>query len=347
MYGWIRRIEQYRGGLGDPVSVLRVAIDGVDEAPLTRWGAHDATRLGAATVKARHRLGELGVDRDDALVALLDLQPRQRLQAFTMGTAADRPADWQPVEPGDADGEALLAATKAGRLWLNLLRVDQTDAELAHLQARLFAEIVAAGGDVEPGSPRSTLLVSSPGAQVYFHVDAGPNVLWHLRGEKRVFVYPARNERLVPTSLLQDIFAGVRTENLPYDTAFDVLAESVDLVPGDVIAWAQNSPHRVQNVSGLNVSLSCEFASRASRRREYTVLANRFLARDVHLPVRSGRELGPIASSKRLVYRAARWLHIERTSAHYDYVTDLVVDPNSPDGIRRLEAPVRAQFSVT
>jgi hypothetical protein len=315
--------------------------------PLTTWAPTDLDRLASATVCASHRLHRLPMFSDEALSDALDRHPRSDLQVFTMGADPARPEDWTPVEPGEASGADLLEAVRRGRLWLNVLRIDRSDPTFSDLQDRLFEEIGLHRADLEPGSPRSTLLVSSPAAQVYFHVDAGPNILWHVRGTKRVWVFPAHVETLVPRELLEDIFAGVRTENLPYRPAFDAAAEIHDLEPGAVIAWAQNSPHRVENTSAVNVSLSCEFATAGSRRREYTVLANRFLERRLHTPQLSEREFGLAAAAKRFTYRAVRKLRIERTRPHYEYVTDLRIDPTTPDGVSRVATPTLTSFSVT
>jgi Cupin-like domain len=142
------------------------------------------------------------------------------------------------------------------------------------------------------GSERSTLLVSSPQAIVYYHVDAGPNLLWHIRGRKRLWVYPANNRVFVPRELMEDISASVRTENLPYTPEFDQAALVYDLEPGQVVAWPQNSPHRIQNLDTVNVSLNTEFATKQTDRRVLVNIANRFFSRRCHLRAESTTETG-------------------------------------------------------
>jgi hypothetical protein len=58
---------------------------------------------------------------------LLDSYPRERLQAFTMGTDRCRRDDWHYVDASAASGKEIFAAVLRGRLWLNLLRVDLVD----------------------------------------------------------------------------------------------------------------------------------------------------------------------------------------------------------------------------
>lgn len=314
--------------------------------PLTAWAPGQAEALGAQLVLAEHHLGSLPLFRDEALAQLLDRHPRQELQAFTMGRDPVRTDKWSPVDIADASGADLLAVVQRGRLWLNILRVDRSHPEFADLQTRLFDEIAARNRGLEPGTPRSTLLVSSPSAQVYFHVDAGPNALWHVRGQKRVFVYPALDNNLVDRATLEDIYAAAHEEMVPYRREFDGRARVVDLAAGQMISWPQNSPHRVANLDGVNVSLSCEFATAASRRREYLWGGNRFLSRSLRLPCRSTRETGSAAAVKRLVYRAASKARLVRSRPQHVYETRVRVDPDSPEGLVTLGEPVRTAFSL-
>jgi Cupin-like domain len=313
--------------------------------PLTSWTVSQAASLTSNVVRTSHRLGELDLFTDDELAGVLDRHPRKKLQAFTMGTDLVRD-EWIPVEVGSATGLDMLAAVRTGRLWLNVLDVDRAHDSFSQLQARLFDELAATGFDVLPGTPHSALLISSPDAMVSYHADAGPNVLWHIRGDKRIWIYPAGNERFVEPALLEDIFVGVRTENLPYDPEFDAAALTFDLHAGDLISWPQNSPHRVQNLGSVNVSLSSEFDTANSRRRHLVYAANRFYSRKVHLPMRSTRETGAAAATKRFTYRAFRKMGFDRTRPSYVQMTQLRIDPGSPGGVTALAEPVRAAFSA-
>jgi cupin-like protein len=316
-----------------------------DGRPLTRWTTSQAAALTSSIVRTTHRLGELDLFGDDALARVVDAHPRRDLQIFTMGTDPSHD-DWEAVDAGSASGNEMLAAVRAGRLWLNVLHVDRADAGFARLQDELFDELSAAGLDVLPGTPHSTLLVSSPDAMVYFHADAGPNILWHVRGKKRVWVYPPRNTSFVDRKLLEDIFVGVRTEFLPYRPEFDDAALTFDLQPGDALSWPQNSPHRVQNLGVVNVSLTCEFDTPDSRRRHLVYAANRFFSRTMHLPVRSTQVTGATAAIKRAAYRTCRKVGLEHDHAPHKHVTTLRVDGTASDGVIPLARPTPASFSV-
>lgn len=293
-----------------------------------------------------HELAELDLFQDASLARVLDAHPRPDLQAFTMGTDPASPGDWTPVEVGDASGADLLRAVATGRLWLNVLHVNRAHTEFADVQNGLFSGLTELRPDLITESLHSTLLVSSPGALVYYHADAGPSALWHVRGNKRIWIYPAQQDYFVDRPILEDIFASVREENLPYRREFDDAAISFDLHPGQVLAWPQNAPHRVENGDTVNVSLTTEFDTDRSRRRTLVYCANRFFSRRLHLPCRSTRETGASSAAKRFAYRVARKARLERTRPSYTYLTRLQIDPAAPDGVAPLGETVRTAFSV-
>jgi hypothetical protein len=314
--------------------------------PLTNWTASQAASLTSSVVRTSHRLAELDLLSDDSLAEVLDRLPRERLQVFTMGTDPSRPADWTPVETGDASGGEIMAAVRAGRLFVNARLIDRDDRGFGILRDRLFDEIARFRPDLVPGSPSLTLLITSPRAVVYYHLDSGPNMLWHVRGSKRVFVYPATNDFFVDRADLEDVFAGVREEFLPYQPDFDDAALTFDLEPGEVISWPQNAPHRITNRDSVNVSLSGEFDTRNTLRRHLVYTANRFFSRKLHLPTYSTRETGLASATKRLAYRVCRKAGFDSTKLTHEYLTRLELDPRSPGEFVTLPEPVRATFSV-
>ena len=171
-------------------------------------------------------------------------------------------------------------------------------------------------------------------------------MLWHLRGRKRVWIYPAMDTRFAPQSFLEDIYAGEIDENLPYDPAFDEEAEAFLLAPGDVASWPHNAPHRIVNLD-LNVSLATSYYTPNVYRRQYVQLANRFVLRGLGMRSRSMAEDGVLPSLKRLAFRAANRVRpFPRRDRSAGYVTDLQIDPDAPQGLRRLGTPRPASFST-
>src|SRR5205085_4416472 len=113
----------------------------VATASLVQWsgGKFDASNSHAQG--GRHRLQDLDLFSDEALIDLLDRYPRNRLQAWTMGTDPLHREDWKAVDTAGLSGKDLLAAVKSGRLWYNILRVDQFDQRYRQLVDRLYAQM--------------------------------------------------------------------------------------------------------------------------------------------------------------------------------------------------------------
>ena len=253
-----------------------------------------------------HRLPIDELATDEAVADLLDRIPGEQIETFTMGTDRERKEDWRFGTHDNLPGKDLLAAVAKGRLWLNLVRLEEVDGDIARLAETAVAEVGERLLGAVPLRVTTTLIVSSPSAQVYYHADGQPNLLWHLRGRKHVWVYPALDERLAPQAIMEQVFIAEKDEELPYEPAFDDLALSFELAPGQVIAWPQNSPHRVVNVEGVNVSLNTEYVTRATLRRERVWAANRYFRTKMRLPMRSVREDGAAAASKAFLFRVSR-----------------------------------------
>lgn len=293
--------------------------------------------FGRRPVVGQHRLCEREIFSDSALIDLLDRFPREHLYARSMGYDPMRVEENLLALHDGVSGAELLQAVRNGRLWLNLTRVDRADADCRRVILDLYEELRAQVPGFAPDPSQGTLLISSPQALVYYHADGPASVLWHLRGRKRVWVYPALDPRYMQRELLEDIFAGVRHEYLPYETALDAGAEVFDLEPGQWIAWPQNAPHRVTNLDSVNVSLSTEHFTRASRRRFQVYIANRFFRTRLGWHDQSAREDGARALAKTVVQRIARKLGLDPVQIK-QHVAALRVVAEAPGGVVALPA---------
>jgi hypothetical protein len=300
--------------------------------------AADRARFGRAPVVGQHGLAGHELFTDAALIELLDRFPRERLFALNMGSDPARVEENRLARHDGVSGAELLRAVRNGRLWLNVTRVDRADPAYRRLIDGLYSELSAQLPDFSPDASQGTLLISSPRALVYYHADGPASVLWHIRGRKRVWVYPALDERYMKRELLEDIIAGVRHEYLPYEPAYDEAAQVYDLDPGQWLAWAQNAPHRVTNLDSVNVSLSTEYFTPASRRRSRLYVANRFFRTRLGSRRLSAREDGAGALAKAVTQRIARRLGLDpvRFKRH---TAVLRVAPDAPDGVLALESP--------
>jgi len=327
------------------VTYLSRQAGGQDREP-TSWSKEQAAAFGLRPLVAKHQLHHLDLFSDAALIDLLENYPRDRLQAFTMGTDPLSWKDWQSVDTAGATGKQLFAAVARGRLWFNILQVHLVDHRYRDLIEALFAELSERCSHFHPFRKTGTLLISSPTAQVYYHADAQPNLLWHLRGSKRIWVYPAADQELIKQEFMEDIFANFADEEVPYELEFDKKASTFDLLPGDVIWWPQNAPHRVMNLAEINVSLSTPYETEESDRRKLIYCANRLFRRTYHIPLRSIKEVGISSRLKRLAYRIWRRAGLVETPPRRAYVTNLRIDPEVPNGISSLtNGPVLTEFS--
>lgn len=299
--------------------------------------ASKSADFGRRPLLASHNLHQHELFSDDALIDLLDRFPRQHLYALTMGNDPTHTEGNRLALHDGVSGADLLRAVKNGRLWLNITRVDRADARYRKLIDELYAQLAAQAPGFSPVASQGTLLISSPHVLVYYHADGPASVLWHIRGRKRVWVYPALDERYMQRELLEDIFAGVRHEYLPYENSYDQAAVVYDLEPGQWATWPQNAPHRVTNLDSVNVSLSTEHFTRQSRWRARVYTANRFFRTRLGLHNLSTREQGPAALMKTVVHRLACKAGLDPLQIKR-HVPSLRVDPDAPGGVVSLDS---------
>lgn len=258
---------------------------------------------GGGTRRFGHELHERAMFSDDALARLLDAYPRSNLGVFTMGDGSMARHTWRAGAAEGLSGAQLLEAVKTSRLWLNLRAVDRFVPEYKALSDELFADLDARLGE-ESRTRDLGLLISSPGAQVFYHLDAPLVSLWQLRGRKRMWVYPVEAP-YVTANDIERIVLREQAEELPFDDRWDAGAEVVDLGPGEMATWPHNAPHRVENGAMLNVSLSVEFMTATAYRRVNQIYANGLLRRKLGLRPGMSRDGGPASYAKRALTKAA------------------------------------------
>lgn len=103
-----------------------------------------------------------------------------------------RQRDHHPVGTEGASGADVLEAVKRGKVWVDMQRIDPTQPRSDELGKQLEFEL-----KIE-GAPRSScldqsgalLFVSWPAAMVSLHADYQSNILWHLRGNETIWIYP-------------------------------------------------------------------------------------------------------------------------------------------------------------
>lgn len=265
-------------------------------------GAADETELFCA----EHTLQTLPLFSDSALEALLDAYPRERLGIWTFGAYGE--GEDRPVR-GTANGltgAEIMQAVRGGRIWLNLRATNDLIRDYAGVADDIFDSLQARMGHRAIKRDMS-VLISSPGIHVHYHLDIPLVALLQIRGTKALHLYPA-TDRFAPTERLEAIALGEGDESLFFDPSFEEAAQKVELSPGTGLSWPQNAPHRVQNGDMVNVSLSCEFMTWPALFRANALYANARLRRSIGArPGRPG-EPGVATFGKVVLARAMKRL---------------------------------------
>ena len=295
----------------------------------------DPKSFGQKTQTAHHNLAETGLFTDEALIHLLDSFPPANLYVHAM-LGPPSQMQWFTLDHRGRSGKELLTAAKNGKIWINVTGIQTIDSRYRILMSDLYRRLELSVPGLKILSTKATILISSPQAEVYYHADAPANLLWHIRGQKRLFVYPALDTRFASQDDLEKIFTRESHEGLPYSDSFDASATIVDLQPGEFVSWPHSSPHRVVNIANLNVSLSSEHYTAEILRREHIYCANRYFRGLFGKGFRSTNERGIWPAIKANSYRLIRKIGIHR----YPYKTHKYlgrVDLTSPSGWSRLD----------
>lgn len=305
---------------------------------LKKWTDEQIEQMRGAIFVAEHRLAELSLFTDEELIRMLDKHPRKDLGVNTMGSDPVRRSEWQEGDAGDLDGKTLLDITKRGRLWLNVRRVMDHHPEFLSIVNTLYDELETLCGE-GMFNRSANLLISSPTAMVYYHLDCPANMLWHVRGEKQVWAYPLESGIVSPETI-EAVLTGEASEELVFKPEYDIKAEVVNLKPGQMITWPQHTPHRVVNSSGLNVSLSTEHLTQRALRKNNVFLANRHFRRMFGRGFTSTRIEGPAAALKEAAIRICRRLPVvgPKPPQGFKYPITFQVNPRVPTGVRPLDA---------
>ncbi len=310
------------------------------------WSPSEYSNFGREVQLLKHQYHQSSLFSEEAILDLLDNYPKTWLQCYTMGTNPENHNEWTPVHIDHLSGAEILEALNKSRIWINAIHLDKYNNEYAELIREMYAKISINCPHIHDlKNAFNALLISSPGIQVYYHLDTDPNMLWHIKGKKKFWVYPARDDRFTPQNYLEEIIAHERHENMPYERWYDDHAFSVTLNAGDAVSWPQHSPHRVENIS-VNVSLTSSYESQESRRLVGVHGANHYFLKKFGLKNRPTDTKGLIPATKAFSYYACNKLNLlkrgQRTST---YISSIKVDPSSPNGLIDIQEPSRTAFS--
>jgi hypothetical protein len=275
------------------------------------WPDDTSARFAKETMVVRHNLHERSMFGDEGLASLLDRYPRDKLGVFTMGADPVDWRSWQSGRAGDLSGAELLAGVHAGRIWLNLRAANHYLEDYASLSDEIFNNKEAHIKGLKTLKHDLGVLISSPNAQVFYHLDSALVSLWQIRGTKQVRVY----EPKAPFARAEQIEAVIlreTPEQIPFDPTWDEAAMSVKLEPGMMVTWPQNAPHRIVNGPMVNVSLSLEFMTPQALLRANVIYANGVLRRRFGMDPAIQKGLDPRALTKFGLARAFKALNLQK-----------------------------------
>jgi hypothetical protein len=271
----------------------------MNSALVQPWSPEQKARFGKQPVTFRHSLVETGLFSDEVLASALDRCPPELYDINLFDFDADGQHVMRTGTRGAMGGAAVLEGLKQGRLWMQMRRATHTTPEWGAAIDQAYAEIAEqVGGGFKPMGVTGQLLLSAPGAGVPMHADAPFVVLFHLRGRKRIWIYPA-DEAHMPRRSMEQIVLRQQTEDLPYDREMDAKAVVFDLEPGMAVTWPLHAPHRVENLDTACLSLTTEFQTWGSRILNGAIYTNGVMRR-------TGLPVAPIDKTP-LAARAGLW----------------------------------------
>jgi len=298
------------------------------------WTDEARRKFRKQPVVIRHSYHEHHAFSDMALAALIERHPRDLIDFCTMGDDATDHDSWRAGDPGALSGLELIEAVRRGKLWINLRHAMDRDPEYRPIYEAMLADMKKADPSFRPLVAEAGILISSPTAQVFLHSDVSETMLWHMRGVKRFRTYPPRLPYL-NTDDVEGVLHKDKTEDVDFDPAWDADAFTVDLHPGMAANWPLHGPHRIENQSGVNVSVPFEISTPQSRLQNSILFANGVLRRSLGYTPRSTSTEGLGALGKRLLTAMVK-LKIkllgerERPMPKSERTFD--IDPTAPDG---------------
>ncbi len=310
------------------------------EAIFENFTPADAAKWSRSNLRLNHTLDRSSLFSDEALAALIETYPDHLCDISTMATGGCDHSTWRYGNIGDLSGAQVLNAVKSGRFWINLRSVDKVDRRYRDVLEAMFAEIGANVPGLGPTYRKKLgILISSPGAQVFYHADVPGQSLWQIRGRKRVHVYPPAPPFLQREDL-ENVITGIQEEDIPYDPAFEEHVSIYDLEPGEMLHWPLNGPHRVVNHDCLNVSLTTEHWTTDIHRHYMMNYANGVL-RNVFGHRARSRAVTGTAFWAKLAF-ALFWKY-GRFQKRYEFkgMIDFKLDPSAPGGLVTIPAQAR------
>lgn len=264
----------------EPVELMdHDVLDAVEHTSMIEGWTDDHTRRFQREILTfRHRLEETGLFTDDALIDLLDRHPANMLDVCTMGASDDPlyPNRFRTGDFRDASSADLIAAAKAGKIWMNVRNAMNIHDDYNVVLNKMYGGLAEATGNMAYNA-KGSVLISSPVAKVPYHFDKTEVILWHVRGTKAVYAWPVTQE-FIPDTAHESKLTNMIDDDLPYTAEFEKQAQVLRLQPGDGATWPLNAPHRVDNET-FCVSVTTEYSTKESATKNAAMMTNAMMRR--------------------------------------------------------------------
>ena len=306
---------------------------------ISNWSDEHTRKFQNETLRVKHDLISTGLFSDEALSELLDKHPKDQLDVCAISNHPIYQHKFRTGDVRDVDGKTLIEAAKDGTIWMNLRKAMNIHPEYSAVLDKMYGEIATLTG-MKPINARGGILISSPAAKVPLHFDATETVLWHIRGQKRVILYP-QTESILPDEEYETFMYKVTEDYLPHDPSMEEETESFDLKEGEMITWALNRPHRVENQSYC-VSVTTEYSTHESRVKNAAMYTNAVLRQKFGLSPSWQSASQPEKYIKAGIGKILRRIGILDTLQPEDMVS-FTIDKSTPGFIRDVK-PYLRQF---
>jgi len=295
---------------------------------LKDWNASHTQRFQKEVMSFSHGLDETGLFSDEALIELLERHPSHMLDVNSMGDAEhpEYPNKFRTGDFRDIPGKVLMDAAKAGRVFINMRNAMNIHPEYKAVLDNMYDGITDRTGK-KIYKAKGGILISSPISQTPYHFDKTEVILWHIRGAKRIVVYP-RTQKFIPDRAYEAAVTNLLDDDLPYDKSFDQEAKAIDLKPGMALSWPLNSPHRVDN-SSFCVSVTTEYSTRQSSLKNAAMITNATLRHKFGMDVSYENDGEATRYLKSAFGQVLKKTGIAHKTVTKDMVT-FTIDPKNP-----------------
>ncbi|RMF05746.1 MAG: hypothetical protein D6773_04955 [Alphaproteobacteria bacterium] len=301
---------------------------------ITDWTDAARQLFGRQPLRLTHDLARHELFSEETLADLIEHVPASHYNLTTMGFDHDN-SSWTEGHLAGTPGKTVLETIRRGRMWLNLRALEEFDSRY-----RALAESIQSAFEDQIEGLRSFrwslgILISSPGARVFYHADIPGQSLWQIAGHKRLFIYPNTEPFLKPEDM-EKIVLGMTEEEIPFEPWFDDYARVYELGPGEMVHWPLNGPHQVINEDCLNISLTTSHWT-AEVRNAYAVnYANGVLRQNFGYAPRSTRPTPLTLYPKAALALLWKKLNLQKGKRVIREIR-FRIDPQSPTGISPLD----------